>query len=224
MAVRGTYDTDDVLQDVSLYTEVFTLQTFSWVIPLTTILPVGFIRDFIKYASIPEGMIDPTLRERYDEPVYNYIESNLSFALSKVKGEIANKTIFLMGHSLGGGVAEIVAAKFADEGYTNVYSFGLSSPGTLYSSLKFGFSVEALDKSSISVLPRRDPVSSVDQHGGVAQTIECNAEQMIYCHSCPRSFCEIYQECGVNLVRNLSFTHCVCGNDTTQAKDWDQCW
>lgn len=121
-------------------------------------------------------------------------------------------------------MAEIVAAKFADQGYTNVYSFGLSSPGTLWSSSKFGFSVEALDKSSVSVLPRRDPVSSVDRHGGVAQTIECYAEQMIYCHLSTRSFCEVYQECGLQLVRNYSFVHCVCGNATTEAKDWSECW
>eukprot|EP01084_Bolivina_argentea_P254715 428283_1 len=225
VAVRGTYDMDDVLQDISLYTEIATLQTFSWIIPLTTVLPVGFIRDFVKYASIPEGMIDPTLRERYDEPIYDYVWDKLNGSLSTAKVESgANKTIFIMGHSLGGGVAEIVAAKFADQGYTNVYSFGLSSPGTLWSSLKFGFSVEALDKSSVSVLPRRDPISLVDNHGGVSQVIECNAKETLFCHLSERSFCEIYQECGIELVRNLSFTNCVCGNETNAAQDWPLCW
>jgi len=170
-------------------------------------------------------MIDPTLRERYDEPVYNYVQKNLSSSLrrSRVDG-VANKTVFVIGHSLGGGIAEIVAAKFADQGYSNVYSFGLSSPGTVYSSSKFGFSVEALDKSSISVLPRRDPVSSVDRHGGVAQTIECDAAEMVLCHLCTRSFCEIFQDCGTHLARNVSFAKCVCGNATHDAKSWEECW
>eukprot|EP01083_Nonionella_stella_P097970 275420_1 len=205
----ATYDMNDVLEDISL-------------IPLTTVLPVGFIRDFIQYASIPEGMIDPKSRERYDEPIYEYVAHNLSASLSRATEP--NQTIFVMGHSLGGGVAEIVAAKLSDEGYTNVYSFGLSSPGTLWSSSKFGFSVEALDKSSISVLPRRDPVSMVDKHGGVSQVIECDADEIMFCHMATRSFCEIYQECGNELVRNMTFTQCVCGNTTQKAQDWVDCW
>eukprot|EP01083_Nonionella_stella_P097969 275418_1 len=222
VAVRGTYDMNDVLEDISLYTEIATLQTFSWLIPLTTVLPVGFIRDFIQYASIPEGMIDPKSRRRYDEPIYEYVAHNLNASLSQAANP--NETIFVMGHSLGGGVAEIVAAKLSDEGYTNVYSFGLSSPGTLWSSSKFGFSVEALDKSSISVLPRRDPVSMVDKHGGVSQVIECDADEIMFCHMATRSFCEIYQECGNELVRNMTFTQCVCGNTTQKAQDWVDCW
>mmetsp|Transcript_8939 Transcript_8939/g.13795 ORF Transcript_8939/g.13795 Transcript_8939/m.13795 type:complete len:302 (+) Transcript_8939:1-906(+) len=219
VSVRGTYEMSDVLQDISLYTQVATLQTFSWVLPLTTILPVTFIRDFVRYSAIPEGMIDPTLRERYDQPIYDYVRTNMSEALKN------DKTVLILGHSLGGGIAEIVAAKFADQGYSNVYSFGLSSPGTVYSSSKFGFSVEALDKTSISVLPRRDPVSAVDVHGGVAQVIECSAGEMIMCHLAARSFCELFQECGQAMARNVSFAQCVCGlgNGTNSEKTWDDC-
>ena len=67
IAIRGTYDMDDVLQDISLYTEVFSLQLFSWIIPLTTVLSIGFVRDFVRIASFPEGIMDPRLRNRYDE-------------------------------------------------------------------------------------------------------------------------------------------------------------
>merc|ERR1712176_465976 len=162
-------------------------------------------------------MGDPSLRQRYDEPISDYIAENIDL-------DNENSTILLVGHSLGGGVAEIVAAKYADDGYDSVYSFGLSSPGTLLSSEKFGFSVEALDKSSISVLPRRDPVSSVDVHGGTTQIIECDAKAMLGCHLSTRSFCEIFRECGYEIVRNVTFVHCVCGNATTNAKPWDDCW
>ena len=71
--------------------------------------------------------------------------------------------------------------------------------------------MEALDKSSMSVLPRRDPVSMVDRHGGAQQQIECNADDSPSCHYSERSFCEIWQECGDAVARNLSFTRCVCG-------------
>eukprot|EP01083_Nonionella_stella_P097971 275422_1 len=217
VVVRGTITIADILQDISLYTQICTLQLFSWVVPLTTVLPVAFVRDFVRLSAIPEGMIDPTLRERYDGPIYDYVWNNLSSALN------TNKTIFIMGHSLGGGIAEIVAAKYADKGYKNVYSFGLSSPGTLWSSSKFGFSVEALDKTSISVLPRRDIVPIADRHGGVVQEIECHAKDTISCHEASRSFCEVYHNCGDRLTRNLTFANCVCGNQTRSGKTWMEC-
>ena len=96
--------------------------------------------------------------------------------------------------------------------------------------------MEALDKSSMSVLPRRDPVSMVDRHGGIQQQIECNAGMILHeyasifsdlelsisacfvcsddspsCHYSERSFCEIWQECGDTVARNITFTRCVCG-------------
>ena len=55
-----------------------------------------------------------------------------------------------MGHSLGGGVAQIVAANVYEDINQNVMSFGLSSPGTFYSSKKFGFETEALTFTSIT--------------------------------------------------------------------------
>ena len=226
MAIRGTYDSSDVLQDTSLYSEVSTIQVVSYVIPLTTILPTSFIRDFVWYASFAEGMIDPKAREAYDKPVYHFISRNLTNILRKeddIETNLNNGTVLILGHSLGGGIAEIVASKLADDGYINVKSFGLSSPGTLYSSEKFGFSIEALDKTSISVLPRRDPVSSVDVHGGLQETIECDASSMIYCHSSVRSYCEMFYNCGNSYVNNLTFAHCVCGNATSKSHDWDKC-
>merc|ERR1712032_1327231 len=162
--------------------------------------------------------MDPQLRNRYDEPINDYIAENVMNQGNE------SMIVLLAGHSLGGGVAEIVAAKYADDGYDNVYSFGLSSPGTLMSSKKFGFSVEALDKSSISLLPRRDPISSVDVHGGTTQIMECDAKAMLGCHLSTRSFCEIYRECTNIQTRNVTFAKCVCGNVTTPAKRWDECW
>lgn len=224
IAIRGTYDTNDVLQDISLYTEVATLQMFSWIIPLTTILPISFIRDFIFYSSVPEGIIDPALRDRYDTPIYHWIKSNINQSLIE-SGVDKNVSVLIVGHSLGGGIAEILASKFTDEGYVNVYSFGLSSPGTVFSSRKFGFSVQALDKSSTSLLPRRDPVSAMDMHGGVQQLIECNAKDMLGCHSSVRSFCEIQWHCPKLVdMRNATFIDCVCGNKTTKPRDWSDCW
>ncbi|ETO30451.1 hypothetical protein RFI_06672 [Reticulomyxa filosa] len=223
VVIRGTFEQADYMQDVSLYSEVAILQMASFIVPLNNILPVGFIRDFVYYAAIPDGIIDSKARNYFDKPVYAFVsglEQNLS-TMNK------NRTIFLVGHS--GGIAEIVGAKLADNGYSNVYSIGLSSPGTIYASEKFGFSVEGLDKTSLSILPRRDPVSMVDMHGGLTSYIECDAANTVSCHSSVRSFCEMYRSCGKSSVRNVTFVECVCGvmtegsNEYSSQKPWNTC-
>ena len=221
--IRGTYDENDFLQDISLYTGIATLQMFSWIFPLTTVLPTGFIRDFIFYASIPEGLIDSQLRERFDTPVYDYINNPYNPIHSRLsKRKDWNNTILIIGHSLGGGIGEIVSSRFSYNGYTNIYSVGLSSPGVVWSSRKFGFDSPSIDRSCVSILPQRDPVSMVDKHGGLTQYIQCNAKNQVQCHSSIRSFCEIYIEC--NYARNVTFAECVCGDQNNKPTDWDKCW
>jgi hypothetical protein len=207
IAVRGTYVFSDVLQDISLYSEVAILQSVSYVIPLTAILPIGFLRDWVWVAGkTSDGLIDPSIRDQFDKPV-------LEFLRDKFEAN-PNRSVLIAGHSLGGAIAQIVAAKIADKYKTDkVYSFGLSSPGTVFTSEKFGFSIEALDKTSLSVLPRRDPVAMGDQHGGAWQLIECDATQSLGCHSSDRSFCELYHNCGSESARNKTFADCLCNTD-----------
>ena len=216
IAVRGTMDKSDVEQDIGLWSEVATFQIFSWLIPLTNVLPIGFIRQFVNLASIPEKMIAPSIRDNYDGPVYDYIKNEVI--------PIRNDSyVIITGHSLGGGLSQIVAARLYNDGYSNndnIMSFSISSPGTLYTSKKFGFSVDSLDKTSVSLLPRRDIVSTVDVHGGIIQMIECDAKQIFSCHSAQTSFCEMYQQCSDQLTRNISFANCVC----VEKDDWSKCW
>ena len=127
-------------------------------------------------------------------------------------------------HTIGG-IAQIVAAKLFEhdrKGQDNIISFGLSSPGTLYSGRKFGFSADSLDKTSVSVLPRRDIVGMVDEHGGIVQEIECDAKSVDGCHYAQTSFCEMFEQCGNATIRNITFAECVCiGRGRT---DWRQCF
>eukprot|EP01084_Bolivina_argentea_P060889 111230_1 len=217
IAVRGTDDSLDIMEDISLWSEVSTFQIFSLLIPLTDLFPLNFIQYFVKISSFSEHIISPNIREKYDEPVYEYIKRNIM-----TKGD---DYVIVAGHSLGGGIAQIVAAKLFEydrNGLDNIISFGLSSPGTLYSSTKFGFSTDSLDKTSVSVLPRRDIVSMVDEHGGIVQEIECDAKMVDGCHYAQTSFCEMYEQCGNETIRNVTFTQCVCIGKGRS--DWTACW
>ena len=108
---------------------------------------------------ISREIIEPDLALNYYDNVYEFVKVNVSKDITN------DSRILIVGHSLGGGIAQIVAAKvYDDDNIINselVTSFGLSSPGTAYSSRKFGIQIADLDATSVSLLPRRDPVPLV---------------------------------------------------------------
>lgn len=124
----------------------------------------------------------------------------------------------LVGHSLGGGIAQIVAANLYEDHFeSHVASTGSNSPGTLFSSGKFGFSTESLQKTSISVLAERDFVSLIDEHGGLIQKIECDSNQIFDCHLTEIPICEMYNNCPDVFVSKPNILDCYCFD---QSKDF----
>lgn len=132
---------------------------------------------------------------------------------------------------MGAGLTDIVGGRLYANGYGqnkanySIINFGLGSPGTVWSSKKFGYSVEDLDKStSIHLVARRDLVASlVDIHGGDEQQIRCVQPSSLACHYSTTYFCEMYRSCNFDngrLFRNTSFTECVCN----EKFDFKLCW
>ena len=161
-------------------------------------MPISFIRRIIYYSSLPEGLINNDARSRFDEPIYEqatkYLNATGNSNITLNSG--MDPAMFIVGHSLGGGVAQIVAAKLYSEGYEeHIGSVGICSPGTLLSSAKFGFNTEDLDITSNSILPRRDLVSQIDLHGGNVQEVACNADSVFKCHVVESVICEVYSNC-----------------------------
>ena len=106
-----------------------------------------------------------------------------------------------------------MAANLFEDGYDSyVSSFGVCSPGTVLSSAKFNFGIEALDKTSRSLLPRRDPVSMVDVHGGSVSYVDCDADTMLECHVTPLVICEVFNNCPNQLARKPEVFECFCNS------------
>jgi len=212
VAIRGTKTVLDVIQDIGLFIEVVTFQTLGAIFPFLTYLPTTFIQDILYYCSLVEGLINADVRQGFDAPIQKYITDHI---ISRND----NTTIFILGHSLGGGIAEIVAAKLYSVSTINVItSFGMCSPGVLYSAAKFGFTMDALDLTSQSLLPRRDLVSVIDMHGGNIQNVECYASQVYQCHLVQTVLCELYHTCPTTNFTHKSIFDCYCYNSTYDYK------
>jgi len=111
----------------------------------------------------------------------------------------------LTGHSLGGGIAEIVAAQLG------IKALVWSAPGTLYSQGFFSgdnigsVSEERMQRNVVNVVPDNDDVPRVDSQQSVVQRIQCfgiNHTAVSYvlgvkdCHPVVKSTCEVWRVCG----------------------------
>lgn len=99
--------------------------------------------------------------------------------------------LLFTGHSLGGGVAQIVASRL--KGVAVVFS----SPGVVLSRRKFDISLEDIDAYNVNVWAVGDLVPLIDQQSIKAQTIRCSPERLSYhCHSILHTIDEIEGSCG----------------------------
>eukprot|EP01083_Nonionella_stella_P010873 30923_1 len=231
---RPTATDMDLIQDIRLYGESCLFKVFSFAIPLSSLLPTSFIRNFVYFASIPEYLLSPDLRGEYSDRVYDYMTQQI---VPKTN-DSSRSYIVQGGHSLGAGLTDVVGARMFHDGFVNnnnpnnisMINFALGSPGTVWSSKKFGYNVEDIDKStSIHLVARRDLVSTlIDIQGGNQQTVRCIQPDPLSCHFSTNYFCELYRSCGnlintntnQNMFRNRTFTKCVC----EEGFDFKYCW
>jgi len=88
------------------------LQLISKFVPINNIFDDSFLRDLVFYASKFHGAVFPELRQRYDIPIYDGI-------VQHILPQFANhseRALLIAGHSLGGGVAHITAARLHSDG------------------------------------------------------------------------------------------------------------
>jgi hypothetical protein len=133
---------------------------------------------------------------RFEEEVRKYIS-------------VPGSRVVLTGHSLGGGVAEVVSSTLG------VDALVFSAPGSRYLQKVFNISSQMAQKY-VNIVPEHDPVPRVDQHYGVVQKILCRDKLgrhllPVHCHGLVRGSCELWRVCGDappwrNSTRERNFT------------------
>jgi len=188
VAIRGTNNIDDVLSDMVLWVEISILQVINTFLPLLNLWTHSLTTTIVEYGSLWSSAMYPDAISEYYSPPYKLIKN---------KNLDEDEYVLFLGHSLGGGVAQICAAKLW-ENHKNTMSFSLSGPGTKYSTKKFGFTRKALQFTSINVIGERDPIPLVDDHEGLITTLRCRRELVSDCHLAGQSMCEIAASCWAN--------------------------
>jgi len=190
-AVRGTTDMFDALQDMDLW------------------LPVGMMYVFERLGPSVIQLWGPGIawicRHVYVQQDGNFSLSFLNL-LNMVKSRMTsfpNRTYYITGHSLGGGIAKLVAAEVLRQElrkpgpHVEMTAIAFASPGIgVAEALLFGSDMKSTNRlTSITVQPQNDLVSRIDHNTGSTIPVACQGNPR-RCHSVYATLCSMYRNCG----------------------------
>jgi len=179
VSIRGTHNAMDALNDIILWTPVVVLQGFS----------------LLGADMLPSAQVAVTALVEFFDGGHGYKRSFAElrrYVERRIKEE-PDREFFITGHSLGGGLAKLVAAK------AQVRAVTFMAPGlSLTSHVVYNsFSKELLKGSEVLTLqPQNDIVSRLDSQVGLVVPIGCTQANFMYCHLIGPALCQIYKECG----------------------------
>ncbi|KAJ3102750.1 hypothetical protein HDU97_000289 [Phlyctochytrium planicorne] len=176
VAVRGTSNTNDVFQDLYLWSTSALLQLSSFMGTLVTVWPADTV-DMFANMIMKFGPLDSTL------VYWNEVEKHVDYLKSQ------NRSVIMTGHSLGGAVASIVAS------HMEIPSYAFSAPGLGYSTRRYNMTTQNLQKYTMNVVPWHDAVPCFDLQVGLIQTIPCNQNEFLSCHSLDLTIETLKGEC-----------------------------
>lgn len=159
-AVRGTQSPLDVMQDLNIFTPVAVTQIAAYFGPDLTSSVTKTV--FALFSGLP------TIDKDFFQVLLEHVKN-------RVKGS-PDRRFYLTGHSLGGGLAKLVALEVGQKSVT------FAAPGLRYTSQMLlsdtAFSKDQLlasgDRLGTVVVPEHDLVSRVDQQLGAQLGIACD--------------------------------------------------
>jgi len=220
IALRGTdpVRVSDYIEDIRMWTEPVALSILSTVFPTVRAWPrktvemvITGIHDFMGMLGMPNDN-------------WSYME--LVNCISRIPHEQYSQ-IVLTGHSLGGGMATVVAA------LTHLPVVGITPPGIYWIIAKHSRLAERsrakddqqgsgpggdnhdvsrwMHHQSLTLVVENDWVNGIfDDHGGLVQMMTCDRSQedvLFACHMLEGTICHIFDHCGDPRKRWDACTH-----------------
>ncbi|XP_048589421.1 uncharacterized protein LOC116613925 isoform X2 [Nematostella vectensis] len=179
IGIRGTKDSRDWFENCKIWNEIATFQLTSVFLPIQH-LPLDFVAFFIAQSSFLDYTLHHASYNSYFKVLENYVTA--------VKNKSA-EDVFLVGHSLGGGLAKLVGIR------NRIQAISVSSPGEVYNRDKFRYSLKDVQQYTTSVIAQHDLVTWIDKHGGLVQYVECDVSSFLECHSIRNTYCELKKKC-----------------------------
>jgi len=180
IAVRGTTTFQDVLVDADLWAFVRILQAFDKFTSMISMMRKSLVRELTGSMSLRAWLHEPSLWQALEDVAAKAKDDSLKDGWATV----------VTGHSLGGGLAQIIAA------HLHIPALVWSPVGIGYSLARFQMTAEAVYETSVLIQPDTDLVPECDLQLGYTQRIPCHSANPFECHNILRSECEIFAMCG----------------------------
>jgi hypothetical protein len=195
IAVRGSefWRMADYVEDLRMWTEPVAKSLLTLVFPTvrawspkTTAMVFDFYQAFLAFIGIPDDG-----QYKYQQ-LLDYIQK---------RGLLRDRSnLVITGHSLGGGIAQIVGA------IAKVPAVTFLSPGMYQTASKFFYHsskgtrqiVEMVHNQSVSIQVENDFVGKyLDSHAGLVQTITCSVDHLapLTCHLIDNCICNLVRHC-----------------------------
>merc|ERR1711920_725905 len=108
------------------------------------------------------------------------------------------RRFYITGHSLGGGIAKLVAGQI-DHSLPSkeLVAVAFSGPGLAFTTYNIlGYMLDQnYSRASLTVKPTDDVVSQIDSQVGATIPIQCKGDAL-YCHDLFHTLCSLYATCG----------------------------
>ena len=200
IAVRGTLDFLDVLADVALWLVPALMQVLNLIGP--DISSGNWGKAISEYAELlPVASVGP-------DQTFSSVLAATEFMMESHPG----RRFFLTGHSLGGGIAKLVALQLPVQSRPMTIAF--AAPGVQYSArvllghtsrdrnIQLRKRLDMEDEFTLDVIPRHDVVSQLDWTPSSALIAPCDGQPW-ECHSIFRVIWGIFSTCGSMTLDNL---------------------
>ncbi|KAL6612329.1 hypothetical protein U3516DRAFT_869785 [Neocallimastix sp. 'constans'] len=163
VAIRGTLTMEDIFQDCYIWSASGLLQIS------------GYFGTFITFwpREITATLVNLIVKQFTNFQLLYWVDVEKHIKELQMN---TNYTLYLTGHSLGGGVAAVIAS------HLNIPAITFSSPGLGYSYKTYDIELKKLMRNLVNVIPMSDPIPKLDSQVGEIQYIECKTGHPFACH------------------------------------------
>ncbi|KAJ3430532.1 zcchc10 protein [Anaeramoeba flamelloides] len=201
VAVSGTayYNFATIITDTVYFSGVAAYQMANFIYPFLDFTSANFMSNILLIHSRIIEFFYPYSNSFYDE-IFDYLHKIINNA------DLDNPpNIYVMGHSLGGGISQLVGNTFTksdlpDPLYNKLKVFTFNSPGIFLSRKKFArknytITEETINRNTYNFKVMGDIVGYVDRPLGNIQNLVCKESNILSCHSLVNTIKNLWEKC-----------------------------